>query len=80
MSSLHELVYQMASNPGVLNDIAQNSPVIAKKFNLSPAEIRVLSTFSNNGQLAFQPLLSVQTLQRAAVNLIESVWVPPDWP
>ncbi len=80
MSGLHKLVYQMVSNPTVMNDVAQNPSLIARKFDLSPSEIRVLSTFSNNGQLALQPLLSQQTLQRATANLMESLWIPPGWP
>lgn len=80
MSGLHKLVYQMVSNPTVMEDVTHNPSAIAQKFELSPAEIRVLSTFSSNGQLALQPLLSPQTLQRATTNLIESLWIPPGWP
>lgn len=80
MSSLHELVYQMASNPHILRDMAQNIPSFATKFNLSPVEVRVLSTFSNNGQAALQPLLSAKDLKHRVSNILEGVWVPPEFP
>jgi hypothetical protein len=42
MSALHQVVYQIVSNPTLLAEIVQNTSVIFERFNLAATEAQTL--------------------------------------
>ncbi len=78
MSSLHEVVYQMVSNPQLLVEMIKNPQTFGERYRLSGGEVQALVAVSSDATL--QQLLSPATLKSATQSLIESIWVPPTYP
>lgn len=72
MDTLHEVVYQIVSNPTLLTEITQNAHVLLDKFNLSPLEANSLLALVQDGN-TIHTLLSVENLTQASTA---NVWVP----
>ncbi len=78
MSSLHEVVYQMVSNPQLLVEMVKNPQAFGERYMLSGGEVQALVAVAPEATL--QQLLSPSTLKSATQSLIESIWVPPTYP
>lgn len=78
MSSLHEVIYQIVSNPQLLVKLANNPHEFAETYGLSPGEVQALVATSSGDNL--QLLLAPKTFKNTMQNLLEKVWVPPVYP
>ncbi len=56
MNTLHEVVYQIVSNPVLLAEIVQNGQVIIDRFNIAPAEVQAILALIQDGETIFDLL------------------------
>ena len=78
MSSLHEVIYKIVSNPQLLARFEQNPQLAIEQFDLSPSEVMAIkSTLVEEN--SWQQLLSMDTLKRTAevIGIDINVWIPP---
>lgn len=78
MSNLHEVIYQMVSNPQLLVEMVKSPQEFGERYMLSGGEVQALAAISPDTTL--QRLLSPETLKNATQNLLENIWVPPTYP
>ena len=58
MNTLHEVVYQIVSNPVLLAEIAQNGQAVIGRFNITPAEVQAISAIIQDGESIFDLLVN----------------------
>ena len=78
MSSLHEVIYKIVSNPQLLARFEQHPQLAIEQFDLSPSEaMAIKSTLVEHK--SWQQLLAMDTLRRTAeaVGIDVNVWIPP---
>jgi hypothetical protein len=78
MSSLHEVIYQIVSEPQLLVKLVSNPHEFVEQYELSPGEVQALVATSSGNN--FQLLLAPQTFKNTMKNLLEGLWVPPTFP
>ena len=78
MSSLHEVIYNIVSNPHLLARFEQHPQLAIEQFDLSPSEfVAIKSTLMEHK--TWQHLLSIEALKRTAeaVAIEVNIWIPP---
>jgi hypothetical protein len=56
MNTLHEVVYQIVSNPVILAEIAQNGQALIDRFNIAPTEVQAILALFQDGDTIFNLL------------------------
>ena len=72
MNRLHELIYQIASNPKMVSELMQDPYVFMQRFNLTQSEVVALET-SLATPSSVQALLSPEKLHQTSNSILEQL-------